>query len=116
MHVMFDLLGTVIGAMDYSLRPGIRETIGVLRKRGCIIGFWTSGRTDDYSAILRNLGIEGEVHKKGTALPFVPDLCVDDEPEEWMPGRVVRVDTHAADMMPGGAIDVSELLEGILKD
>lgn len=110
MRIMFDILGTVLGAMDESPRPGIKETIEALRESGASVSFWTSGRPENYCALLKNAGIEGEVFSKGKALPFTPDLCVDDEPQGWMPGSVYRVDAHIAVDMPGQRILVAELL------
>lgn len=107
---MFDLMGTVFGAIDMSLRPGIKETIRALRENGCQVGFWTSGPVEHYRAMLNMSGITGEVYRKGVQLPFVPDICVDDSPEEWMPGRHFAVKPHISDLMPGVSILVAELM------
>lgn len=108
--IFFDLSGTVFGSFDLSLRPGIRETIGSLRAAGCRVEFWTSGNREQYESLLKNAGIDGSVYPKKTALPFEPDLCVDDEPEGWMPGYRYKVDIHLAEDMPGSPILVAELL------
>ncbi len=109
MHIIFDLMGTVLGALDMTLRPGIKETISNLRASGIEVSFWTSGPVDYYKDVLRRTGIDGEIYRKG-AIPFKPDVCVDDEPEGWMPGRVYRVSMHASDTMPAEPILVAELI------
>lgn len=110
MRIMFDLMGTVFGAIDMSLRPGIRETIKALRENGYQVDFWTSGPVDQYRALLKMEGITGEVYRKGSLLPYAPDICVDDSPEEWMPGKVFAVKPHISDILPGGFILVAELM------
>lgn len=107
---MFDLSGTVFGAFDLSLRPGIRETIDSLRAAGYRVAFWTSGNREQYLDLLKVAGIDGSVFSKRAGLPFTPDVCVDDEPEEWMPGNRYKVDMHLAEDMPGAPILVAELL------
>ncbi|HAO92637.1 MAG: hypothetical protein A2X99_04160 [Deltaproteobacteria bacterium GWB2_55_19] len=109
MHIIFDLNGTVFGALDMALRPGIKETISSLRASGIDVSFWTSGPVDYYREVLRQTGIDGEVYRKG-AIPFRPDVCVDDEPEGWMPGRVYKVPMHTSGMMPADPILVAELI------
>lgn len=111
MHIVFDLSGTVLGAMDKSLRPGIKDTIFELRDRGWRVEFWTSGRTDDYAAILEANGIAGPVHTKRRFEGFNPDICVDDEPQEWMPGVAFKVDIHLDSDLPGKVIEAAELIE-----
>lgn len=110
MHIIFDLSGTVFGAFDLSLRPGIRETIESLRAAGYRVEFWTNGSKEQYEDLLKVAGIQGTVFPKRTALPFMPDVCVDDEPEDWMPGSRYKVDIHLAHDMPGSPILVAELL------
>ena len=110
MRIIFDLMGTVFGALDSSLRPGIAETIKTLRESGNRVDFWTSGRVDNYRALLKNSGIEGDVYSKQEPLPFVPDICVDDDPQPWMPGAAYKVDNHVCEEEPGERILVSELL------
>lgn len=110
MHIIFDLSGTVFGAFDLSLRPGIRDTIESLRAAGYRVEFWTNGRKEQYQDLLKVAGIDGSVFPKRTELPFTPDVCVDDEPEEWMPGNRYKVDIHLAQDMPGSPILVAELL------
>ena len=110
MKIVFDLGGTVFGLIDMSLRPGIKETIKNLRDNGNIVHFWTYGRKEDYAALLRDTGIIGDVYPKDRPLPFKPDVCVDDEPQMWMPARVVRVAPHVAEDLPGGYITVEEIL------
>lgn len=108
--IFFDLSGTVFGSFDLSLRPGIKETIGSLRAAGYRVEFWTSGNKEQYESLLKVAGIDGTVHPKMTTLPLKPDLCVDDEPEGWMPGCRYKVDIHLAEDMPGSPILVAELL------
>ena len=109
-RIIFDLSGTIFGAFDLSLRPGIRDTIEALRSAGYRVEFWTSGSKEQYECLLKAAGIDGTVYPKRTALPFMPDVCVDDEPEEWMPGNRYKVDIHLAQDMPGAPILVAELL------
>ncbi|MBI5642255.1 MAG: HAD family hydrolase [Deltaproteobacteria bacterium] len=110
MHIMFDLAGTVLGALDMSLRPGIKETISALRERGVKVNFWTNGPVDYYKHILKEVGLDGDIYSKAKELPFKPDICVDDEPNERMPGRIYKVKMHASDVMPGERILTAELL------
>jgi len=110
MRVIFDLMGTVFGAVDMSLRPGIKETIEALRKNGCQVCFWTGGPIDQYRDHLKNSGISGELHRKGEELPYSPDICVDDCPEGWMPGRIFEVKPHISDDLPGAFVLVAELM------
>lgn len=110
MLIMFDLMGTVIGSIDLSPRPGIKETIKALRESGNDVRFWTSGPVDYYRSVLENLGIPGEVFPKNATVPFKPDLCIDDEPQDWMPGRVYRVNMHVSDCTPGEHILAAELI------
>ncbi len=110
MRIIFDLMGTVFGAVDMSLRPGIKETIEALRENGFHVAFWTGGPLDQYRDHLKTNGIIGEVYRKEGPLPYSPDICVDDNPEDWMPGRVFTVKTHISDAMPGGFILVAELM------
>lgn len=110
MRIIFDMMGTVFGSMDQSLRPGIKETIEALRENGCQVDFWTSGPAEQYSAMLKMEGIPGEVYRKSPRLPFKPDVCVDDSPEEWMPGKIFKVTQHVSDAMPGSLILVAELM------
>lgn len=110
MRILFDLMGTVFGALDTSLRPGITETIGALRDSGNLVDFWTSGNIENYRAHLKNSGIEGEVYSKNKPLPFTPDICVDDDPQPWMPGLVYKVSNHVCEDDPGERILVAEIL------
>ncbi len=96
MRIMFDLMGTVLGALDRSLRPGIKDLIEELRKTGNMVYFWTNGRPEYYTKLLNDAGIAGEVYSKNGPLPFKPDICVDDTPEKWMPGMVSRVEMYVA--------------------
>lgn len=109
-HILFDLSGTVFGVFDLSLRPGIRETIEALRASGCLVDFWTSGRREHYEDLLKVAGIRGQVYSKKPAMPVLPAVCVDDEPEDWMPGYRYKVDIHLAEDIPGSPILVAELL------
>lgn len=110
MHIIFDISGTVIGSLDSSLRPGIRETLEALRLSGNRVDFWTGGPLEDYRDLLGSLGIEGRVFSKNSPLPFRPDICVDDSPEGWMPGFKYTVDQHISGDMPGAPILVAELV------
>ncbi len=110
MVIMFDIMGTVLGALDRSPRPGIRETIDSLRENGNTVAFWTSGNVEDYRAVMKLAGIEGDVYSKMGALPFTPDVCVDDEPKPWMPGAPHKVSPHIAEELPGEPLLVAELL------
>lgn len=110
MHILFDLSGTVFGVYDLSLRPGIRETIDSLRAAGYKVDFWTSGRKENYQDLLKAAGISGDIFPKNPALPVAPAVCVDDEPEDWMPGHRYKVDIHLAQDMPGSPILVAELM------
>jgi hypothetical protein len=112
MQIIFDLSGTVFGALDYTLRPGMRETIAELRYGGNTVDFWTSGPTDHYRELLRQHNVTGNVYTKSTPLHFTPDVCVDDSPEGWMPGRVVKVETYVAEEVPVEAIDPRVVLAG----
>jgi len=107
---MFDLMGTVFGSLDESLRPGITDTIKALRDSGNSVDFWTSGRVDNYTEHLRRAGLEGELYSKLEPLPFVPDICVDDDPQSWMPGDVYKVSNHICKDEPGEPILVAEIL------
>ncbi len=110
MRIIFDLMGTVLGSLDHSPRPGIEQTISALREAGARVEFWTSGRVEDYRALLTHAGISGDVYSKMHPLPFAPDLCVDDEPQSWMPGQTYKVDPHISKEMAGGCILAAELL------
>ena len=110
MRIIFDLMGTVFGALDMSLRPGIKETIEALRENGCHVAFWTGGPVDQYKDRLKTSGISGEVYRKGLDTTYSPDICVDDSPEEWMPGRVFTVKPHLSDGDSGGFILAAELM------
>lgn len=110
MRVVFDLMGTVLGSFDYSLRPGIREAIDRLRASGVKVDFWTGGPLSSYTAILREAGLNGDVYSKLKGLPFTPDLCVDDEPEDWMPAKVYAVKPHVSEDIPGDSISAMDLL------
>ncbi|MFQ5736879.1 MAG: hypothetical protein ACE5GY_08470 [Thermodesulfobacteriota bacterium] len=110
MRIIFDLMGTVLGALDHSPRPGIRETITALRDGGNRVCFWTSGNVENYRAFLRVAGIEGDVYSKAEPLPFKPDVCVDDEPQPWMPGNAYKVGPHISEELPGEHILVAELM------
>ncbi|MBI2411811.1 MAG: hypothetical protein HYV24_01190 [Deltaproteobacteria bacterium] len=80
----------------------------MLCKRGFVcISFSTP--VDYYREVLRQTGIDGQIYKKG-AIPFEPDVCVDDAPEDWMPGRIYKVNMHASDTMPAEPILVAELI------
>ena len=96
MRIMFDLMGTVLGALDRSLRPGIKDLIEELRKTGNMVYFWTNGRPEYYTKLLNDAGIAGEVYSKNGPLPFKPGICVDDTPEKWMPVMVFRVEMYVA--------------------
>lgn len=109
MIIVFDLSGTVFGAVDKSLRPGIKETINGLRSSGIQVHFWTNGPVDYYAGLLRDAGIAGDVYKKGE-LHFKPDICVDDEPLTRMPYKVYRVSMHISNEMQGEKILVAELV------
>ena len=100
MNILFDLSGTVFGCMDRSLRPGIVETIKALRERGFEVDFWTNGPIELYEELINATGLEGHVYSKLKELPFKPDICVDDDPEDWMPGRVVKVSTYVSGHLP----------------
>lgn len=100
MHIVFDLSGTVFGCMDRSLRPGIVETIKSLREHGFEVDFWTNGPRGHYAELVEEVGLEGEVFSKREALPFTPDICVDDDPEDWMPGKVIKVKTYVSGALP----------------
>lgn len=110
MRILFDLTGTIFGAIDASLRPGIKETIECLRACGADVRFWTGGQRDYYSALLRKNGIEGDVLSKHKPLPFVPDLCVDDEDLPLSAFKVYKVAPHIAEDLPGSPILVAEIL------
>ena len=110
MRIIFNLMGTVFGSLDESLRPGIADTIKVLRESGNKVDFWTSGRVDSYRAFLKNYGLSGDVYSKQEPLPFVPDICVDDDPQEWMPGIPFKVGNHICAEEPGERILVAEIL------
>lgn len=109
---MFDVSGTVLGIIDLSLRPGIQKTIEGLRESGMEVNFWTSGPVDYYSSLLERSGLKGKVYKKMEPLPFTPDICVDDDPDDWFAGRTYRVMPHLGTEMPGEVILVAELLHG----
>lgn len=110
MRIMFDLMGTVFGALDMSLRPGIKDTINALRESGMRVDFWTSGPVENYRFLLKQEGLAGDVYSKNAPLPFDPDICVDDDPQSWMPGKVLKVKTHIDRDASGGLILVAELL------
>ncbi len=110
MRILFDVMGTVLGALDHSLRPGVRATIDELRVGGHRVAFWTSGHVDEMEAELRRHNIEGTVYSKSIEVDFAPDLCVDDQPEGWMPARVLEVEPHVCSDMPGEPIDTASLL------
>ena len=95
MHIMFDVKGTVLGLMDNSLRPGIKDLIVELRRQGHEVSFWTGGITKmkEYREVLSKNGIPGEIYSKNLALPFNVDLFVDDD-EEVVPGKTLMVKSH----------------------
>ena len=105
MRILFDLTGTVFGALDNTMRPDIRETIEELRVGGHRVSFWTSGRVEEMERLLCENNMEGAVYSKSESLAFEPDLCIDDHPEDWMPGRVFAVETHICEELPGSPID-----------
>ncbi|MBI5343857.1 MAG: hypothetical protein HZB21_06895 [Deltaproteobacteria bacterium] len=107
MRILFDLSGTVFGVMDMSLRPGIKDTIEALRAKGCDVDFWTNGPRQIYAAFLERAGIKGVVFQKGADLPFKPDICIDDEPQEWMPGMVLNVSMYLSEGMQCDVIPAS---------
>jgi len=113
MRIIFDLMGTIFGAVDMSLRPGIKETIEGLRSRGCLVDFWTSGPMGEYKFLLRRHGIEGAVYSKLEKLPFTPDLCVDDLPDGYMPFKILKVSTHISEEEPGKTIDPVAVFSGM---
>lgn len=110
MRVIFNLIGTVLGSTDKSLRPGIRETIEDLRADGCKVDFWVNGPSREFEALLAGLGIEGRVYSKFEVLPFRPDVCVDSAPEGCIPYRVLKVSDHVSAEMPGGEIKASRVV------
>lgn len=112
MRIMFDVSGTVLGIIDLSLRPGIKNTIEGLRQSGMEVGFWTSGPVDYYASLLARSGLAGAVYKKREPLPFVPDICVDDDPDDWFAEKTYKVSAHLGSDMPGEVILVAELLQG----
>ncbi len=112
MRIIFDVSGTVLGIIDLSLRPGIQKTIEGLRESGMEVSFWTSGPVDYYRSLLEQSGFSGKVYKKKEPLPFIPDICVDDDPDEWFAGMTYRVLPHLGSDMPGDVILVAELLNG----
>lgn len=115
MRIIFDIMGTIFGALDMSLRPGIKDTIETLRSEGCSVDFWTSGPKEEYKRLLKELGIEGAVYSKLTNLPFTPDLCIDDLPDRWMPFRVLKVNTHISKDEPGAAILATRIISGLAR-
>lgn len=110
MRIIFDIGGTVIGLADMSLRPGIKETIDVLRLSGNAVDFWTGGPIVEYSFLLSKFGVAGTVYSKNNRLPFVPDICVDDDPSERLPGKVVLVQPYFGTDMPHEEIKASALI------
>jgi hypothetical protein len=110
MRILFDVSGTVLGMADMTPRPGIRETIETLRNFGNAVDFWTGGPTSEYSFILSQLGIDGTVYSKNNPLPFVPDICVDDDPIEFLPCKVVVVPKYIGGSSPHMEIKASALL------
>lgn len=112
MRIMFDVSGTVLGIIDLSLRPGIKMTIDGLRQNGMEVDFWTSGPVDYYSSLLARSGLSGVVYKKREPLPFTPDICVDDDPDDWFAAKTYRVAPHLGADMPGDVILVAEVLQG----
>jgi len=110
MRIIFDAIGTVFGSLDHTLRPGIKKTIEELRVGGHTVSFWTSGHVSEVEQLLREFEIEGTVHSKRSPLGFVPDICVDDTPESWMPGRVVEVEPHICEELSGERIDAGRML------
>lgn len=110
MNIIFDLSGTVFGSSDRSLRPGMKEAIQALRESGNTVEFWTSDPSESFDELLRSEGIEGRVFSKWEPLPFVPDICVDDEPHGWMPGHHYKVPKHVSKQYPGSSILVAELI------
>lgn len=110
MHIIFDLMGTVFGLVDMSLRPGIKETVTALRESGITVDFWTGGNAEDFSKVLESRGIKGNVYSKWKPLPFAPDLYVDDEDLDHLGGKVFKVKEHVSYEMPGENILVAELL------
>lgn len=111
MTVIFDLAGTIFGSLDRSLRPGIKETIDALLNNGYSVYYWTGGPVEEYSICLEKAGIHGKVLTKGPSLPFKPDICVDDDPQGWMPGRTLKVAAHLSDIMPGEPISAIEIIK-----
>jgi hydroxymethylpyrimidine pyrophosphatase-like HAD family hydrolase len=103
MKIVFDLQGTITGIIDDSLRPKIVDTINALRSDGHEVYFWTGSRR--YYAG----GIEGQIFSKFEALPFNPDIYVDDS-EEIVKGRTLIVNPHISAIVPGSHIDVKEIL------
>lgn len=112
MRILFDLMGTVLGALDHTLRPGVSRTIEELRVGGHRVAFWTSGRVEEMEAVLGAHKIEGKVYSKSTSVDFAPDLCVDDQPEDWMPGRVLKVDPYICSELACEPIDTARLFRG----
>lgn len=113
MRIMFDVSGTVLGIIDLSLRPGIKKTIDGLRQNGMEVNFWTSGPVDYYSSLLAYSGLAGVVYKKMEPLPFTPDICVDDDPDDWFAAKTYKVTPHLGSDMPGDVILAAELLQGL---
>jgi len=96
MNILFDIGGTVLGIIDNSLRPGVKELIEDLRGKGHLVAFWTVGsprQIEEYRRVLRENGIEGEIYNKLRPLPFKPDLCIDDSDSQG-PARTIIVDPY----------------------
>ncbi|MDP2690409.1 MAG: HAD family hydrolase [Deltaproteobacteria bacterium] len=90
MVIIFDIMGTVLGALDRSPRPGIRETVDSLRESGNTVAFWTSGNVEDYRAFMKFAGIEGDVYSKTGALPFRRMSALTTSRSHGCPRRLTR--------------------------
>lgn len=85
MNILFDIGGTVLGLVDNSLRPGVKELLENLRGKGHRVDFWTGGsgrQVMEYRRVFRENGVEGKIYSKLQPLPFTPDLCIDDSDSE----------------------------------
>jgi len=111
--VIFDLSGTIFGAIDGSLRPGVKNLVDGLRAAGHTVYFWTAGEVFYYMELLHKAGLDGSVFSKREKLPFSPDVYIDDDPSPSFIHKTIIVEPY---YRAGDSSIPQELLKEKLKE
>ncbi len=104
MKIAIDVQGTILGLVDDSLRPGVKELIDALQKDGHEVVLWTGGCVSKFEVLLWSVGIDDiPLYSKNEKYKISPDLCIDDI-ERFIHSNTMVVKPHISNSVPGERI------------